>query len=525
MRRTLRLLLIAAAAALCVAALASPAFAGTYTVSACSPFNFPGAWTQVNTAPAGLAAGQLCGGPPIGPAAGGDQGAMYGEDILNSPAPIPNGAEAGWTFTAPPQTTIVGISYYRALSTYVQANLVAGLFQANGSPLEQCMIGLASGSSIVCSMPNTQARVAFAGLSTSTLFFGVACHVVETGTNQCSAQGTIHGAQADLYSANVTLLQTALPTVGQPGGVLWGGGTVAGVVPVTFAASDPSGIQQELVRSDAAQTLISAQQSCDFTLTQPCPQLPGGSLSVDTTRVPDGPHTFSLVATDAAGNSQTIVSPRVTVDNNGPPAPGAFAARAAGPSSNAINLSWTNPGSPPAPITGAMVQLCEASCAAATPLAPSGSAQITAPAPGAYSLRLWLTDAEGRGGPSNAALANVVVPAPVAPGKLGGPGKAPPPGSTPPPTGGSHSRIAAAIHGRQLHITATLAGVDHGTVRVSWRSRSFGHTLGSGSRSVTVRAHQLHATFTLSHRARTGAVHVVVRTGAHVMASALARPS
>ena len=523
MRPALKALLIAAAAALCVAALVSPAFAGTYTVSSCSPFNFPGAWTQVNTAPAGLAAGQLCGGPPIGPAAGGDQGAMYGEDILNSPAPIPNGAQAGWTFTAPPQTTIVGISYYRALSSYVESDLVAGLFQANGSPLEQCMIGLAFGSSIVCSMPNTQAAVTFGGLNTNSLFFGVACHLVSPGQNQCSANGTIHAAQADLYSAKVTLLQTALPTVGQPGGALWGGGTVAGVVPVTFAASDPSGIQQELVRGDAGQTLISAQQSCDFTLTQPCPQVPGGSLGVDTTRVPDGSHTFGLVVTDAAGNSQTIVSPSVTVDNNGPPAPGAFTATAAGTSSNAINLSWTNPGSPPAAITGALVQLCQASCRVATPLAPSGSAQITAPAPGTYSLRLWLTDAQGRGGPSNAALANVTVPALPGPGKPGG-GKVPPPGS-PPPTGGNHSKIAAVIHGRQLHITATLAAVDHGTVKVSWRSRSLGQTLGSGSRSVTVRAHQLHATFKLSHRARTGAVHVVVRTGAHVMASALARPS
>lgn len=526
MIRRLTALLATCAALAGLAAASGPAFAGTYDVSACSPFSTTGPWTEVNTAPAGLTAGQLCGGPAIGPLAGGDQGAMYGEDILNSPAAIANGAEAGWMFTAPPQTAIVAISYYRALSSYKESDLVAGLFQANGAPLEQCMIGLEFGSSIVCSMPNSQAPVTFAGLNTGSLFFGVACHVVTVPGASCIDGATIHAAQADLYSAKVTLLETALPTLGQPSGALWAGGVVSGVVPVGFSASDPSGIAQDLVRTETGQNVIFAGQSCDFTTTTPCPQLPAGSLSVDTTRVPDGPHTFSLLATDAAGNTQTATSPSVVVDNNGPPAPTGLTATPASSSTNAINLSWTNPAGPPQPVTGAMVQLCQATCPAAVPVSSSGTAQITAPAPGTYSVRLWLTDTQGRGSASNAALATVTVPASGSGTKPGaGPGTTPP-GTTPPATTTRiHTKLAAAIHGRELHITGTLAAVNNGAVKVSWRSRSFGITLGSGSRTVQVHSHRLVSAFTLSHRARTGNVHVAVRTGAHLRASALARPS
>ena len=113
----------------------------------------------------------------------------------------------------------------------------------------------------------------------------------------------------------MTLSESVAPTLSDVGGAAWGGGTVTGIVPVTFAASDASGIQQQLVRSETGQTLASATNPCDFTLAQPCPQQPSGSLSVDTRRVADGPHTFSLVVIDAAGNSQIATSPVVQVRN------------------------------------------------------------------------------------------------------------------------------------------------------------------------------------------------------------------
>jgi hypothetical protein len=278
-------------------------------------------WAQTNTFPAGFATGNLCGGPAIGPVDGSDQGALYAQDNLNSSALIPDGARAGWTFTAPPGTTITAISYYRSLATHDSSDLVAGLFQADGAVLEQCKIPwpFVSGSSIICSKPNNQAPYTFTGLNTSSLFLGVICRIVDNATACIGGGAPLHDARADLYSAKVTLSESTPPTLSSLGGTLWAGGVVSGVVPVTFAASDATGIQQQLVRSDTGQTLVSTVAPCDFTLAQPCPQQPAGSLSVDTSRVPDGPHTFSVIVTDAAANSQVATSPTVIVHNRRPP--------------------------------------------------------------------------------------------------------------------------------------------------------------------------------------------------------------
>jgi hypothetical protein len=508
MNRTIRnALTLAATIAASFGVLSCPALAGNYVVSACSPTTSPGLWAQTNTFPAVLATGNHCGGPAIGPTDGSHQGALYAEDILNSPATIPDGSRAGWTLNAPAGTTITAISYYRTLSSFTQSDMISGLFQADGSPLEQCKIPwpFPSGSSIHCDKINNQAPVTFTGLSTSSLLFGIMCRIVDGGS--CGAGGApIHAAKADLYSARVTLSESGAPTLTNVGGALWGAGVVSGVVPVTFAASDPSGIQEQLVRSDTGQTLIAVPQACDFTRTPPCPQQPAGTLNVDTRRVADGPHTFSIVVTDAAANSQIATSPPVVVDNNGPPPP-TLTASAQGAGSNVIALSWRNPPSPPAPITRAMVQLCQATCPPATSISASGAARLTAPGPGLYSVRLWLLDANGRGGEHNAALANVAVPA--ADGTVPGSGTRP------------RTKITAVITGRRLRVSGTVMRT--GRVRVSWRSKRGTRTLGTGTRIVTVRTNKIAVTFTLSARARRGSTRIAIRAGSRIIAQVRAR--
>ena len=232
--------------------------------------------------------------------------------------------------------------------------------------------------------------------------------------------------------------------------------------------------------------------------------MPSGSLSVDTRRVADGPHTFSLVVTDAAGNSQVVTSPTVVVDNNGPPAPAAFTATAKGGGSKVIALAWRNPSNPPAPITAAMVQLCEGSCPPAVTVGSSGAAQITAPGPGLYSVRLWLVDNQGRGGSHNAALASVRVPT------AGSGGTSP-----------IRTKVSAVLKGRLLRVSGTMART--GRVKVSWRSKLHARTLGSGSRMVTIRKHKVSATFTLSARSRRGTTRIAIRAGRRIVAQAKAR--
>ena len=316
-------MLVAAATAVCLALLCGNALAGSYYVNACSPSTSPGLWAAVNTFPTSFATGNNCGGPAgseMGPLDGSNHGALYAEDILLTPD-MPDGSRAGWTFTAPAGTTITAIRYYRSLSAYGQPDFSAGLVQADGGVLEECRIQTPFGSSIVCSKPNDQGPVEFTGLNTSSLFFGVICRVIFPDGGGCVAGGTIHSGTASMYSARVTLSESSPPALSGLSGPLWGGSVVSGVVPVTFSASDATGIKQQYVRADPGGVIAGSTQTCDSMLAQPCPQLPTGSLSVDTRRVGDGPHTFSLVVVDAAGNQQTATSPPIIVRNQAPTVP------------------------------------------------------------------------------------------------------------------------------------------------------------------------------------------------------------
>ena len=394
----------AVAAALSVVAPAAAQAAGSYTVNACSPTTSAGTWQQIDTNTASMTSGNECGGPMIGPVGSGDTGSLYGEDLVGSTTQVPSGGEAGWQFTAPAGTVITGVSYYRALDTVAgTAYWQAGLFSASGTPLDICET-----DPTPCSSPNNQVPVSLTGLNTTGLVFGIYCDA--TSPSVCTPGGSEHSAQAQMYSIAVTLSETGLPSVSGLGGPLWSGGVVWGTETVTFSASDPSGIAQVAVDGPAGQVALQPQ-SCNYSETQPCPDLPSGSVGVNTTMLADGAQTLSLLVTNAAGNTATVQSPSVVVDNNGPPAPGQLSASAISGSTSAVQLTWSDPLNPPEPIASAEAELCQATCGSPVTLIAGGSAQLAVPGPGTYGIRLWLIDTAGRGGPANAATASVTVPA------------------------------------------------------------------------------------------------------------------
>jgi hypothetical protein len=510
MRMFGRVLIVVYAVAVGMTAAPIPALAGSYLVHACGPTGSPGVWMPTNTFPASLASGNLCGGPEIGPVGDGHQGALYAEDILGSGGnDIPDGALAGWVFTAPAGGTITGVSYYRNLWSYNDPDLTSGLFDAAGTPLERCAIPwpFVRGSNGNCSKPNNQAPVEFSGLSTSELFFGVRCKIL-TPVLACGAGGTIHAVQADMYSARVTVSEDVAPVVTNVGGVAWGGGLVSGSVPVSLGASDASGIREVGVRADTGQTVSRVPLSCDAMVVPPCGQLPSAVVGVDTTRVADGAHRLMLVVTDSAGNEEIVTSPPVVVDNDGPPPPVGLTATARQAGSNVIALSWVNPSDPPVAITGAMAQLCQVSCLAPISVDASGAAQLSVPAAGLYNVRVWLLDSAGRGGVHNAALTTVVVPSAVV---------SPSPGVPMP------AKLAALLKGRRLRVSGPTSAV--GRVTVSWRSKQRGRTVGHGSRTVAVRGQRMGVTFVIPRRARTrdATIRVVVRSRKRIVGHALAR--
>jgi hypothetical protein len=396
----------------------------------------------------------MCGGPAVGPLGGGNDGALYAEDNAESAGTsIPNGAQAGWALAAPVGTVVTGISYYRDLEIHPTSDdFVVGLFEANGTPLETCQGTFQNG--YTCSVPNNQAPASFSGLATSGLFFGVKCELQPSEEHCLSGSPGHQLATADMYSAVVTLTEESSPVVSGEGGPLWGGGVVSGTVPLSFQAMDPSGIAGLTVRDNGA-VGVSAQESCDFTEAVPCPELEPAQVNVETTRFPDGRAELALVVSDAAGNTTVVTSPALVIDNDGPAAPASLTASAAGDGSDVVNLAWSDPANPPEPVASAVVQLCQATCAPAVAVSAGGAGQVRVPGPGSYTVRLWLVDSAGKGGPQHAATTAVVVPAPTSTGDKGGQGA------------NLHQlRIGEHLRGARLSVAVDVPGGEHGPVSV-----------------------------------------------------------
>ena len=208
--------------------------------------------------------------------------------------------------------------------------------------------------------------------------------------------------------------------------------------------------------------------------------------------------------TDAAGNSQVVTSPTVVVDNDGPSAPTAFTATAKGGGSNAIALAWRNPTNPPAPITAAMVQLCEGSC------------------PRGHDCELERGCADHGSGAGVVFRAVVAARQPGA-GWVAQRGLGFGPGSERRRSEHEHDEdeIRRGVKGRVLRVSGTMART--GRVKVSWRSKLHARTLGSGLRMVTIRKHKISATFTLNARSRRGTTRIAIRSGKRIVAQARAR--
>ncbi len=474
------------------------ASAGTFPELTCSPITSAGNWQQVNSFPSGLTVGNMCGGlasgpnEPQGPT---NEGALFAEDGTNATADIPNGAEAGWRFLAPEGLTIKGISYWRSLHAYNQQSLVPGLWTGEGTTLESCQSP--PEGTHECNSLNNQGLITFANLNTSSLFFGVRCSLVGGG-EYCtdSGGGANHFAQADMYSANVTLSESASPSISSVAGAPWGGGVLSGLVPLMLSASDYSGVASVSVRSSTGVLLGNESELCDYYDPVPCPDLSSATINLNTTQAPDGPQDLILTVQDAAGNKSTETSPQVLIDNNGPVSPTNLTATLSG---SEVILSWTNPVSSPIPIASATVALCSMSCTTSA-VSASGIAHIAAPAPGAYTVQLSLTDIAGK--TSAPASTILTVPPPIVK----------PPGKT-------VKKLQATIEpSGHLSVAGPVPKGVSGRVRVCWRSMRDKRVLGSRCATLHVKHGAISVIFHTSARARRGKITVTVSAGRRLLA-------
>jgi hypothetical protein len=143
---------------------------------------------------------------------------------------------------------------------------------------------------------------------------------------------------------------------------------------------------------------------------QPCLTNVSATQTIDTGRFSDGPHSLAHCSADFAGNVACAPQRTVLIDNNPPASPrgltlgGGEAWRRI----DDFDLTWTNPDQGPAsPIAGGFwritgpagydsgVRLASGHDLAALP-------DRSVPAPGLYTLRLWLRDEAGNDAPASA---------------------------------------------------------------------------------------------------------------------------
>jgi len=307
-----------AAAAVVAAGLAVPAAAhADYTVYAChGPSGTPApvsGWEP------------LTGGDAIASnecAAGGVLSVQ-----LRGDGPWQGGQGGEHRFTAPAGTRIVRAALHRRTAGFAgNPGRWAYTLYADAKELESCEAGGASKCTTDLDGPAD-----FPNLDAGVVGLRAGCATIQTSS--CGAPAV----RVEVPHAAIGLRDGTAPVVSAVGGTLPAAtaAPVKGVLTATYNAADTGGgLYRTIVEVDG--TALSADAvtapGCtdanpasadpyEFLQAVPCPLTATGlSAAVDTTKLPDGAHTITVLAEDAAGNRSTVVGAKpVTVQNAPPP--------------------------------------------------------------------------------------------------------------------------------------------------------------------------------------------------------------
>jgi hypothetical protein len=232
------------------------------------------------------------------------------------------------------------------------------------------------------------------------------------------------GSWSGLRAITLTIDDGVPPGAWITGGDLTDGGWRRGGQFVSFAGYDAgSGVRSGETSFDGARVGL-AEYPCQTasidgelraTQMRPCFTDVSGTLTLDTTRYSDGPHTLGHCSTDFAGNSACAPSRTVLIDNNPPAQPRSLAV-AGGEGWHRVDdfdLGWVNPDQGPAsPIGGASWRLTgpggfDSGIHFAAGHERTTLPDVSVPASGVYTLALWLRDEAGNEAPSSAATATL----------------------------------------------------------------------------------------------------------------------
>jgi hypothetical protein len=224
------------------------------------------------------------------------------------------------------------------------------------------------------------------------------------GQGSCTRNGV---AAFHIRNVDVYVSDNVAPSLSGGRGALWtSNGWLSGSQSLGFDASDGAGIQVATASVDGRE-IVHGGNVCDYTYAAPCPQ---GSVNATVPTAGfggDGSHTLTLSAVDGAGNPSSV-SRTILIDNTPPDAPQALTVDGGDGwrPTNDFTINWKlDPVTSGAPIAGANWDLCPASgdgaCAHGSADGPGLTSlqHLKLPAPGAYTLKLWLRDAAGNQDP------------------------------------------------------------------------------------------------------------------------------
>jgi hypothetical protein len=115
---------------------------------------------------------------------------------------------------------------------------------------------------------------------------------------------------------NLTIHDTGVPAVASAGGSLAATGTVKGTQTLLFNATDVGSGVQRVTLSLGAAVVATDVSPCQPASLTPCPGAVNGTLTADTSLVPDGTYPVILTAYDVSGDPTPIQVATVTVANH-----------------------------------------------------------------------------------------------------------------------------------------------------------------------------------------------------------------
>jgi len=502
------------------------AVGGAFVMQSCGETGVSFGWaTTLNTNEGALATGVDCppSSRPPGYPTSFQQAGLWASDRLGEAGgaiEADSGDRTEMTFIPPSGSTITRLRYWRAIHIGAEDKYLPYIsLSTRDNIIDTCSIGGQSTCTTGADdwYPNdatTTFRGSYrdlTGIAASSIIVGLYCS--DSDVHTCGNGSLLTHADAEIFSAFLTISDPAPPLVGTPTGAGWTTNAWSqGTLPLVLGSTDTTGISATQVFADGS-LIASLQRSCSYDRPRPCSDEPAGAVGLPTAGLADGAHQIEVSGVDAAGNETRVQrAASLLVDNNAPAAPVGLASPAPASTENRFEAHWSLPPDTGLPIVAARYQLCQAGVCGTTQTAPSLTAVdgLMLPAEGDASLRVWLVDGLGHEAPDAAAtLALRYAPPSLGPGLLPAvpdltptpthptPQPQPKPMPRTTPKANPALKITALRHnGRRVTVRGTISARASGRVTVRLRT-----PINRRTRTLThhprIRAHTFQATFTL----------------------------